>query len=312
MPDQPRMTGHAPSSPDRTHDGHPATPPSEVDAGARHLVTPAAAPSPPSPGAKAVKGPFPASESVKGPFTALSDHPNPPGLTHHDVVSDTLPPVNRTAGPRGRSAGAVTRHGALPGPDAAFCYFLPLGDGSVLVEETSLAHRPGVPAGELAARLRARLAACGVPAEGRAERVRIVLDLPMSGRGRVVPFGVAGGFVHPATGYSLATALRLAPVVAGAIAGAFDAGPAAAARAAHRALWTVEARAVHVLRRHGLRALLGMSPDQLAGFFELFFSLPPAMRRAFTSGRDDLPGTTGAMGRLFRTASPGLRWRLLG
>ncbi|MFF0144346.1 lycopene cyclase-like protein [Amycolatopsis sulphurea] len=326
MPDQPGMTGHAPSS-DRTHGGHRTTPPDSADSPetAHHRTTPPnrfrgtdhATPADPiddhgvvadPPGTTHHKGTSPA--ATHHPTTP--GHPNPPDLTHHDVVSDTPPPVNRATGPRGTSAGAGPRHGALPGPDAAFCYFLPRGDGSVLVEETSLARRPGVPAGELAARLRARLAACGVPAEGRAERVRIVLDLPMSGRGRVVPFGVAGGFVHPATGYSLATALRLAPVVAGAIAGAFDAGPAAAARAAHRALWTVEARAVHVLRRHGLRALLGMSPDQLAGFFELFFSLPPAMQRAFTSGRDDLPGTAGAMGRVFRTASPRLRWHLLG
>ncbi|MBB4684558.1 lycopene cyclase family protein [Amycolatopsis jiangsuensis] len=203
-----------------------------------------------------------------------------------------------------------------PGADATFCYFLPLGDGSVLVEETSLARRPGLSGGELAARLRGRLAAAGVRAEGRIERVRIPLDLPVAGRGwgqrQVVPFGVAAGFVHPATGYSLATSLRLAPVVAGALAGGLEAGPADAVRTAHRALWTVEARAVHALRRHGLRALLGMSPDQLTGFFDLFFALPATAQRAFTSGRADVAGTAAAMATLFRTAPPGLRRRLLG
>ncbi|WP_344856676.1 lycopene cyclase family protein [Amycolatopsis ultiminotia] len=225
-------------------------------------------------------------------------------------------------GPDGSGAGndepgrSGRRRSGVAGRTASFCYLLPLGDGSVLVEETSLARRPGVPAAELAGRLRRRLAAAGVRAQGRDERVRIVLDLPLPGRGpgrgRVVPFGVAAGFVHPATGYSLATALRLAPVVAGAVAEAFEAGPAAASVAAHRALWTVEARAVHALRQHGLRALLGMSADQLPEFFDLFFTLGPATQRAFTSGRTDLPGTAAAMGALFHTARPALRRRLLG
>ncbi|SEP44181.1 lycopene cyclase family protein [Amycolatopsis saalfeldensis] len=200
------------------------------------------------------------------------------------------------------------------GGGPSFRYQLPLGDGSVLVEETSLARRPGLPVDELARRLRARLAAAGV--RGRyavaEERVRIVLDVPLPGRGAVVPFGVAAGLVHPATGYSLATSLRLAPPVAAAIAAAFDAGPPAAARAAKRTLWTPEARTVHSLRRHGLHALCGMPPGEPAEFFDLFFTLPPTAQRAFTSGRDDLPGTAAAMTRLFRAAPPGLRARLAG
>lgn len=198
------------------------------------------------------------------------------------------------------------------GGGQSFRYQLPLGDGSVLVEETSLAHRPGVPVDELARRLRARLAAAGLRGRFREERVRIALDLPLPGRGAVVPFGVAAGLVHPATGYSLATSLRLAPSVAAALAGAFEAGPPAMVRAAKRTLWTPEARAVHSLRRHGLHALCGMPPGEPAAFFDLFFTLPPAAQRAFTSGREDLPGTAAAMAKLFRAAPPGLRARLAG
>lgn len=199
---------------------------------------------------------------------------------------------------------------------ASFRYLLPLGDGSVLVEETSLAHRPGVPVEELAARLRARLAGAGLRPRGREERVRIVLDVPLPGRGvrspGAVPFGVAAGLVHPATGYSVATALRLAPRVAAALAGAFEAGPQAAARAGRRTLWTAEARAVHALRQYGLRALRRMSPTELAEFFDLFFTLPGDAQRAYTSGREDLPGTAAAMTRLFHAAPPALRARLAG
>ncbi|MEV4597726.1 lycopene cyclase family protein [Amycolatopsis sp. NPDC049253] len=194
----------------------------------------------------------------------------------------------------------------------SFRYLLPLGDGSVLVEETSLAHRPGVPVDRLAARLRTRLAAAGLRPHGREERVRIALDVPLPGRGAVVPFGVAAGLVHPATGYSVATALRLAPRVAAALAGAFEAGPAAAVRAARRTLWTAEARAVHSLRQYGLRALRRMSAAELAEFFDLFFALPAPVQQAYTSGREDLPGTAAAMARLFRAAPPTLRARLAG
>ncbi len=194
----------------------------------------------------------------------------------------------------------------------SFRYLLPLGDGSVLVEETSLARKPGLPVSELAQRLHARLKAAGIRPAGRVEQVRIVLDVPLPKRGQAVPFGVAGALVHPATGYSLATALQLAPRVAEALADAFDAGPAAAAGAARKALWPPEARAVHALRRHGLRALCGMSPAQSAQFFDLFFELPIPAQRAFTSGRADLPGTASTMANLFRAAPARLRRRLLG
>ncbi|MEV6899106.1 lycopene cyclase family protein [Amycolatopsis sp. NPDC051372] len=194
----------------------------------------------------------------------------------------------------------------------SFRYLLPLGDGSVLVEETSLAHRPGVPVDELATRLRTRLAGAGLRPHGREERVRIVLDVPLPGRGAVVPFGVAAGLVHPATGYSIATALRLAPRVAAALASAFEAGPRAARHAARRTLWTTEARAVHSLRQYGLRALRRMSPAELAEFFDLFFALPTPVQQAYTSGREDLTGTVAAMTRLFRAAPPRLRARLAG
>ncbi|WP_143267076.1 lycopene cyclase family protein, partial [Amycolatopsis thailandensis] len=101
--------------------------------------------------------------------------------------------------------------------ESGFLYVLPLGDGTVLVEETSLARKPGLPLELLAARLRARLKAAGLTSRGREERVRIVLDVPAPRHGRTVPFGAAGGLVHPATGYSVATSVRLAEPVADAV-----------------------------------------------------------------------------------------------
>ncbi|RZQ65712.1 lycopene cyclase family protein [Amycolatopsis suaedae] len=193
-----------------------------------------------------------------------------------------------------------------PRPDGlatpTFLYAVPLGEGRVLVEETDLAGAPGLAPAVLAGRLRARLTAAGIAAAGPPERVRIPLDLPATTRGAAVPFGAAAGLVHPATGYSLATTLRLAPAVAAAVA----ADPGAARTAAARVIWPPAARAVHALRRHGLAALTALPPRRVPEFFELFFTLPAPLRHAYTGGRDDLPGTARAMAALFG-ASP---WRL--
>jgi lycopene beta-cyclase len=151
----------------------------------------------------------------------------------------------------------------------------------------------------------------GLSPDGRQERVRIPLDLPRVRGGRVVPFGVAAGLVHPATGYSLATSLRLAPLVAEALAEGLEHGPPEAAKAAYRQIWTSRARAVHSLRGHGLRALQSMPPAALPQFFELFFALPEDRQRVFTSAREDLPGMAAMMVEIFQYASWDLRVRLI-
>jgi lycopene beta-cyclase len=189
----------------------------------------------------------------------------------------------------------------LPGP-ATFLYAVPLPDGRVLLEETSLARRPGLPFAELRERLLARLAGHGIdPGGAEVERVRFPVDPgPSAGGGRVVAFGSAAGLTHPATGYGVADALRLAPRVAEAI----EIGGAAAAR---RVVWPARARAVHRLRRAGLRTLLALPPERTAEFFELFFALPPHRQHAYLAGRADLAGTAAAMADLFRAAPWSLR-----
>jgi lycopene beta-cyclase len=188
---------------------------------------------------------------------------------------------------------------------ATFLYAVPRPDGRVLLAETSLAHRPGVPISELRARLLTRLRGHGIdPGNAPVERVHIPLDhLPSAGSGRVVRFGAAAGLVHPATGYGVADALRLAPRVAEAIA---TGGPAAA----RRVVWPARARAVHRLRRAGLSTLLSLAPEETAAFFERFFALPPDRQRAYLSGRDDLAGTAAAMVALFAAAPWSLRRRM--
>jgi lycopene beta-cyclase len=185
----------------------------------------------------------------------------------------------------------------------SFLYAVPRPDG-VLLEETCLAGRPGLPLAELRTRLLARLAAHGIEPDpdARVERVRIPLDAtPPPPRPGVVRFGAAAGLVHPATGYGVARALSLAPAVAVALAGALGNGhgPRVAASRANRAVWSPAARATRSLRLLGLRALLELPAERAPAFFEAFFTLPAWARRRYLSGHDDPVGTAAAMSVLF-------------
>ena len=173
-----------------------------------------------------------------------------------------------------------------------FLYTVPLGNNRVLVEETCLARSPGMPLDELRERLHTRLSP-----SNEEERVRFPLDAPRATQA----FGAAAGFIHPATGYSVATSLHLAPRVAQAIKANED---------PKHVIWPTKARVVHAMRNHGLKALLRLDGEETRDFFELFFQLDPELQRAYLSGREDVSGTVRAMGALFRAAPAHLRWKL--
>jgi lycopene beta-cyclase len=198
-------------------------------------------------------------------------------------------------------------HGSSGPP--TFLYALDLGDGTALLEETSLASRPAVPIADLEQRLRARMAARGIALEDDdpVERVRFPLDAPIPSRDGPLGFGAAGGLVHPASGYSVAASLALAGQVAAAVARQPDDGPDAATAAAHRALWSGPARAARAAHRRGLEALLAMPAHLVPHFFDAFFSLPTHRWAPYLAPRPDLAGTLHAMGSVFRAASPQLR-----
>ncbi|PVZ11738.1 lycopene cyclase family protein [Actinomycetospora cinnamomea] len=210
------------------------------------------------------------------------------------------------------------RHGRPGWP--TFLYAVPLDDRRVLLEETSLARRPGLPMPELRTRLRARLRAAGltdaeIPDDpGAVEKVRFPVDSPRHrSPAGVVAVGAADPLVHPASGFSLATSLRLAPQLAAVIADALHGGaePAAAARAARRVVRSPAAVTVHALRRRGLETLLAMPPEDVPGFFDRFFTLPPAHRRAYLDARDDVTASVAAMTSLFGRLTPRLRLHLI-
>ncbi|HEY4004378.1 MAG TPA: lycopene cyclase family protein [Pseudonocardia sp.] len=199
-------------------------------------------------------------------------------------------------------------------PGLSFLYAVPVGPGEVLLEETSLARRPGLDLAVLTRRLHTRLDRHGirVPGTARREVVRFPLDRPRHRGRQALGFGAAAPLTHPATGYQLATALRLAAPVADAIATGLARGPAQAAHAVDAVLWPPGARLTHQLRRRGLECLLRLAPERLPDFFEGFFRLSDQHQRAYLGARTDPFGTAAAMAALFHTTSWPLRLRLIG
>ena len=204
------------------------------------------------------------------------------------------------------------------GPDRkvpSFAYVLPLADGW-LIEETSLASRVRLTFEELESRLHARLRADGVEVKRvvRTERVSIPMDSPIPLRSqRCVGFGAAASLVHPATGYSIAASLRLAPRVAATIAaelGRAGADPAAAADKAWKVVWSDDRMKARRLEQYGLDRLLTMDQRELRSFFDLFFQLPPAVAATYLGGESTSGDLAGVMWKVFRNASPRIQRRL--
>ncbi|WP_254699277.1 lycopene cyclase family protein [Rhodococcus sp. SGAir0479] len=176
----------------------------------------------------------------------------------------------------------------------SFLYAVPLGADTVLLEETCLVGRPGLPLDELRRRLDARLLRRGVepPANLEVEHVRFPVQAPPD-RARTTAFGARAGLIHPGTGFSVAASLSAVDDVVAALVTGTDPGTA---------LWPRRARAVRTLREIGLSALLRLETARTAAFFDAFFTLPVRRQRAYLSGRDDVTGTAAAMWTLFRAA----------
>lgn len=220
----------------------------------------------------------------------------PPGSADVDVV--TL--MDWTTPSAGWPAADVDA-AAVP----SFCYTVPVRDGW-LIEETVLAASPVVPPDDLRNRLIARLGDDGAALVGgalRVEEVWIPMSTPAtSASGGIVHFGASAGFVHPATGYSVASSLRAAPRVAHAIATGGDVGAA---------VWPRSHRRARVLHEYGLDALLGLDATATADFFDAFFDLPVELWSEYLRIDTTPRAVAAVMRRVFRSAPWGVRRRLL-
>lgn len=205
---------------------------------------------------------------------------------------------------------------ALPGGTPSFLYAMPLDGGRAFLEETVLVQRPAVPVDLLRARLEARLARHGASIRRvhDVERCRIGMDGPVPDLGqRVVGFGASAGFVHPATGYQLTHAARLAPALATTLArhlGGRRPDVAAAARDAWRTLWPRDAVRRHMFHLVGGDLLARLDGPQVRSFFDAFFRTPEATWRGYLSRDLSMPRLAAAMLRLLPGLTPALRARL--
>jgi lycopene beta-cyclase len=161
-----------------------------------------------------------------------------------------------------------------------FLYAMNLGNGSYFLEETSLAHAPGVSLKTLERRLHQRLMAQGIEIEHvqHVERCFFPMNPALPDRKqRVVGFGAAASMVHPPSGYLVSSALAAAPGVARAIAcalGAAGATPAAVAHAGWQAIWPDDRVQRRYLYLFCLASLMRCNLQQTQEFFQTFFELP--------------------------------------
>ncbi|WP_405179566.1 lycopene cyclase family protein [Nocardia sp. NBC_01377] len=194
-------------------------------------------------------------------------------------------------------------NGAGPEEPPSFLYAVPLGDGTVIFEETSLGLRGGMPQRELRRRTLERLAAHGIRLTGDepSEAAHYPLDQPppRRGAGRAIPFGSRGGMMHPCTGYSVADSLALVDTAVDAL---------RAGRDPIEALWPWQARLVYWMRTRGLYGLGRLTTDQSIAMFEAFFTESERGQRALLSAHDDY-AALGAV--LFNTVAHTwpFRWR---
>ncbi|MFI6171735.1 lycopene cyclase family protein [Nocardia sp. NPDC051052] len=194
-------------------------------------------------------------------------------------------------------------NGAGPDEPPSFLYSVPLGDGTVIFEETSLGLRGGMPQHELRKRTLNRLAAHGIRLTGDepTEAAHYPLDQrpPKKGVAQAVPFGSRGGMMHPCTGYSVGDSLALVDTAITALRQGRD--PVAE-------LWPRRARLVYWMRMRGLWGLGRLTTEQSIAMFDAFFSASPRGQRALLSVHDDYTAL-GAV--LFNTVAHTwpFRWR---
>ncbi len=209
----------------------------------------------------------------------------------------------------------------LPVPEKklppTFLYAMDFGDDVFFVEETSLAHVPGIPMDTLERRLHQRLAHRGVKVSEthHVERCLFPMNMPLPDLTQAaVGFGGAASMVHPATGYMQGALLRRGPDLAKAIAQSLESdrtSPKEAAQAAWQILWSEDRLRKHYLYSFGLENLMDFKTRDLQQFFTTFFGLEQSQWAGFLADTSTLPEIVQAMLVLFGRTSNPVRWGLM-
>lgn len=174
--------------------------------------------------------------------------------------------------------GRVEQHGAF-----RFVYLLPWDERRVLVEDTYYSDDAQLELPVLRARVHQYLGARGLKVKSVIREESAALPIPLSGEAPVLDrptLGVAGGFFHATTGYSLPFAVELADLVAARR--SFD--------AATLTPWLNELAKEHWASQSFFRLLnrmlfRGAVPDERVRIFESFYKHDEALIGRFYAGR---------------------------
>lgn len=203
-----------------------------------------------------------------------------------------------------------------PGDDspATFLYAMQLDDLWFL-EETVLVERPPHPIGDLREDLDRRLNARGARIIERLEEERcfIPMGTPLPSLDQpVVGFGASAGYVHPASGYSLAASLNRVESVAQQTVEVLgsDASSTDASRMIWDAVWPRERRRARKFYEFGMETLLTMDRHETMRFFDAFFELDEASWQGYLSDQLDVAEVRKVMLKLFATADMKVRMSL--
>ena len=209
----------------------------------------------------------------------------------------------------------------LPVPERklppTFLYAMDLGNDIYFVEETSLAHVPGIRMDTLERRLHQRLAHRGVKVTEahHVEECLFPMNTPLPDLTQpVVGFGGAASMVHPSTGYMQGALLRRGPALARAIAQSLQAertNPKEVAQIAWQVLWPEDRLRKHFLYSFGLENLMDFKTKDLQQFFTTFFGLEQSQWAGFLADTATLPKIVQAMLVLFGRTSNPVRWGLM-
>ncbi len=184
----------------------------------------------------------------------------------------------------------------------------------LFVQETVLVSYEPVEFKLLRTRLLHRLERMGIEpgAELGEERCLIPMGLPLpQDDDDVFSFGASAGLVHPATGYQLLRALRLAPSVAEALASGLSVSRREAIGRGNEALWPVSDRQAWQLYRWGAAVIARFGPQAMRDFIQAFFAMPSADWLGFMTGTLSPSAVLGVMWRVFLKAPLNLQVELL-
>ena len=187
---------------------------------------------------------------------------------------------------------------------ATFLYALPLAPETFLLEETSLAHAPGLPPSELKTRLWDRLASLGVQGEVVGEEhVHIPMAPPLPSRSApTIALGAAAALINPMSGYSVPAGIAHArDMVDYLLSGlAENKTPVALRKAAWQRTWSPERRLERKIRLFGIDVLTRLNLNDSKTFLETLFRVNPNSWKILLGHSSEAAELVGAMQKTFR------------